>query len=60
MHKKENMLLLVIPSQSFLHSHQMQNRNLKKDKQAPPQKRKKERKTGKNDQQEAQRRDRNS
>lgn len=30
MHKKENMLLLVIPSQSFLHSHQMQNRNLKR------------------------------
>lgn len=31
MHKKANMLLLVIPPQSsFLHSHQIQNRNLKR------------------------------
>lgn len=56
MHKKENMLLLVIPSQSHFDTHTKYEIETSEDNQAPPQKKK----ISKNDQWEAQRQDRNS
>lgn len=43
MHKKENMLLLVIPSQSHFDTHTKYEIETSEDKQAPPQKNQQER-----------------